>query len=161
MAGGAISDRDEFREAVEAVLPPLVYRETHGALVLFQHADDGTIDVVCDDPRIGDLTRVPFRAGLPGALVELRDGDRVRVAFEEGDPERFYAMAPDQDATATQAVARVGDAVDCGWWVIVPFGPGYMLSRVPDPPPGLPGPPGSAHITGVNIEGSARLKLGS
>ena len=106
--------RAEVRRAVPGD-PPYVanglelFRGTYAGAVEVQNAD-GTLDVVCDDARAGELRRVPFRLGIPGATVSgIPRGTRVRVAFENGSPRGAYAAELDQDSTATHALALVGD----------------------------------------------------
>ena len=60
-----------------------VYQQSHGATTVTQQAD-GTLDLICDDPRLGGLRFVPFRCGAPGRWLTIPDGSRVRVAFENG-----------------------------------------------------------------------------
>jgi hypothetical protein len=156
-----MSDRDDFVEAMEALLPPFVYRETHDAKVVYQHGDDGSIDVTCDDPRIGDLTRVEFRSGIPGTKIELRPEDRVKVAFDDGRPDGFFAFAPNQDPNASKPVARVGDIVDLGKLAYV--GTGTLQWFDPTLPPNLNPITISAvpvPIHGLVASGSSRMKLG-
>lgn len=156
------NDQDDFAEAVRASLPEQRTRVSYAAVVRIQHSDDLTVDVELTDAGapFRSLSRIPFRSGLPASRVRLEDGDRVRVAFEGGNGDGAFAFAPDMDPNASKAVARVGDSVDCGWWIVVPFGVGaYALQRLPDPPAGSSLPPPAVNITGVITSGSDRVKL--
>lgn len=117
------SERDDWREAVRGAEPGRIYLGRFAARVLAQNAD-GTLELVADDTRIGGLSRIPLRYGLPGCSALVPAGERVRVAFEGGDPALAYASEWDAgqvtrlrfDGTteyAGAAVSRVGDAVRC------------------------------------------------
>jgi hypothetical protein len=127
------------------------YLATYAATVQAQDVD-GSLVVVPDDPRIGSadspLRGVAFRLGIPGSLVTLSAGSRVRVRFEGGDPRKVYACDVDQDATATHALALVGDLVVIGWIdVVAPPGGGPCATTFTP----YPGPP--LTLTAVPISG--------
>lgn len=117
------SERDEFRAAVRAAIPELLYLSSYEARVVGQNAD-GTLEVIAYDPRIGGLSKVPIRYGAPGLSADVSFGARVRVAFEAADPSSYYATQWIKSAAATElrfdgltgyadeAVARVSDIVD-------------------------------------------------
>ncbi len=110
--------RVNVRAAVPGDPPPVrgsreLYLASYAAKVAEQDAD-GTLRLTCDDPRLPDLRGVPFRLGIPGAAVTLPVGARVRARFESGDPRGAYACDVDQDASATHAMALVGDTVNGG-----------------------------------------------
>ncbi len=107
-----------------------LYGRSWPAAVVAQH-DDGTLDVRCDDARIGELLAVPLYVGIPGCKVTVPvDPDpaltsRVLIRFEGASPAAAFASALEQDDAATKALALVGDAVNCGWIdVIAPPGGG-------------------------------------
>lgn len=91
-----------------------LYQQSYPATVVKQN-DNGTIDVVADDLRVGSVLSLGVRVGIPGAAVTVPEGARLRVAFDAADPQRTYATALDQDPAATHAIALVGDAIDCGF----------------------------------------------
>ncbi len=129
-------ERAEFRQALEGVLAPDLYRRTHGGTVERQDGDD-LLEVTADATELGGLSRVPFRVGIPGARVLLPEGSRVRLAFEDGSPEQPYATALDQDTGAAAGVACVGDGAAAGELRIdptqSPAPPGLILSyQAPD-----------------------------
>lgn len=117
----------QFRARVRHVVPgdpsfaPKLdlYRASYAAEVVTQNAE-GTIDVTCDDARMGDLRSVSFRLGIPGAQVTLParvggipgTGARVRIRFENASPRGAYACDVDQDATSTAPFALTSDG--CG-----------------------------------------------
>jgi hypothetical protein len=133
-----------------------LYRQAYAASVETQNAD-GSLDVVCDDPRAGELRFVPFRLGIPGAQVSgIPRGTRVRVAFETGSPRGAIALELDQDPTATEAFALIGDS--CGYLsatcAATPGPVTFILSPTPTGSPGevqvvLKGP-GHKYLKGVH-----------
>ena len=155
--GYGTTDREELRAAVEAVLPPRVYREIHVVKVITQLAD-GTLDLQADDARIGGLSRVPLEVGAPGVRVTVARGARVRLAFLGGSPERPFAFGLEQDASAARGGAREGDTVDCGQLLLVPGpSPGtYVLQYAP---PGAPPVLGAVALQGVITSGSGIVRF--
>lgn len=83
-----------------------LYRGSWPAKVIEQN-DDGTIDVTCDDPRMGDVRSVPVRLGFPGSslTLDMTQPTRVRVRFEGASPAGAFAESFDQDPAATLPVA--------------------------------------------------------
>jgi hypothetical protein len=120
---GGASPRATVRAAVSGDPPraPLLdlYRASYAATVVSQDTD-GLLDLVPDDPRLGDTNRsllsVSLRVGLPGCKVTVPvDGTcRVRVLFDGAAPTGIYAAPLDQDPDATLALALVGDTVTLG-----------------------------------------------
>lgn len=84
------SERDDFREAVRGAIPELLYLVPWEARVVGQNGD-GTLEVIAYDPRIGGLSKVPIRYGVPGSVWTVPFGARVFVGFAEGDPSKAYA----------------------------------------------------------------------
>jgi hypothetical protein len=129
------------------------YRATYPAIVRLQNAN-GTIDVTADDPKLGDLRAVPFRVGIPGALVTIPADSRVRIAFDGADPRGAYATAIEQDGEATAAIALVGDAVELGYLTGTVGGVPVVFAISPVMVPG------AEHLAGVVTgPGSIRVKL--
>ncbi len=96
-----------------------LYGRSWPAAVVAQH-DDGTLDVRCDDARIGELLAVPLYVGIPGCKVTVPvDPDptktaRVLVRFEGASPTAAFASALEQDDAATKRLALVDDEVLLG-----------------------------------------------
>lgn len=109
-----------------------------------------TLDLLPDDAKIAGpgLGAVPLRVGLPGFTVEVPEGARVLLTFDNGDPSIPAAQLFDPGsvkgitfADGTQAVARQGDLVIAG-------GVGLLVTLVPLPP-AVPAPPNAAVVCGV------------
>lgn len=58
-----------------------------------------TVDVECDDSRVGQLSRVPLQLGIPGGEVTVLAGARVLVGWHGGDPRKPYATTWESGAT--------------------------------------------------------------
>jgi hypothetical protein len=152
--------RVNVRAAVPGDPPPTrasreLYLASYAATVASQDTD-GTLQLTCDDPRLPDPRGVPFRLGIPGATATIPAGARVRLRFEGGDPRGVYACDLDQDATATEAFALVGDS--CGYLsatcASTPGPVTFVISPVPTGSPGevqivLKGP-GHKYAKGVH-----------
>lgn len=145
-------------------LEPIVYREVHGAKIVKQN-DDGTLEIVADDARIGGLSSVPIRSGIPGAKItpspaKITAGtERVRLAFEGGSPSRPYAVAFDEDReTDTYGVVRVGDTGDAGQLAATcAAGPVTFVYLAPGSPPSVD--PLSVSLSTKASTGSAEIKI--
>jgi hypothetical protein len=85
----ATSGLDRLRGAVEAVVLGLVARfDYHGAYrceVLAQNTD-GTLELKPTGKRMGPISRVQIRSGIPGVSVKVKKGGWVLLEFEDGDP---------------------------------------------------------------------------
>lgn len=81
-------------DALQRLLAPLwrrlSYQALHPARVVAQ-ADDGSLELVADDPDVMLPPGVPLRGGLPGVRAVVPAGARVLVTFERGDPARPVA----------------------------------------------------------------------
>jgi hypothetical protein len=74
-------------------MPGIDYLGLYNAKVV--STDGGTVDVVPDDARLSNMSKVPVRWGLPGATVQLTPGDSyVQVGWDAGDPAKPFACAP-------------------------------------------------------------------
>lgn len=111
-----------------------LYRATYAAKVVKQNAN-GSINVRCDDARMGELRDVAVRFATPGAASDIPTGARVRIAFEGGSPRGAYAAGFDHDATADKALALVSDS--CGYLTAICAAPGSpaVLAISPTPVP--------------------------
>lgn len=87
-------------------------------------AADGTLDLTPDDAAIrGTGTQnVKIRHGLPGVRVKVKQGARILLGFEAGDPKRPFASLWEPGAIeeisvdgGTQPVSRAGDACTVFW----------------------------------------------
>jgi len=141
------ASRATVRPAVAGDPPPVrrsreLYEVAYAAMVREQAAD-GSLVVTCDDPRVDVLRGVPLRVGIPGALVTVPVGARLRVRFEGADPRGAYAEALDQDPSATTAVALVGQSI------------GYLTATAP---PG--GGPCALALSPVVVPNSVQLTNG-
>lgn len=144
---------DPVRVASQAVTD--IYRASYGARVEAQR-DDGTLDLVCDDARMGELLSVPFRSGAAGMAHTFPAGAsgvgaRVRLRFQDASPRGAYASDVDQDPNATHAIALVADNVTIGTLAIVaPAGTlGGPCTITFTPTGGTPSVGPTATLTGV------------
>ena len=147
-----------FRDAVKATDPLELYKRSHGAEVVTQN-DDDTVELACDTKEIGHVPSVPLRVGIPTARVLVEEGTRVRLAFENGNPEAPYAYGIAADAEADKGVARESDLVDMGKLSIVSSVGDTLLWYHPD----FPEPPHTSPVTiaAVPIPIEGRIKSGS
>lgn len=92
-------------------------------------AADGALDLTPDDDAIRGtgLQAVPIRHGLPGVTVKVKQGARLLVGFETGDPTRPFAALWEPGAIeeisidgGTKPVCREGDSGTCFWPPSVP-----------------------------------------
>jgi hypothetical protein len=148
-----VSDRDDFNAAVRAQLPEIPYLGAYMATVVQQRAT-GLIEVLCDDPRIGVLDRVPLLGGGPAMAVRASPMQRVVVMFAAGSPSQYFALAFGQDVTATQGIARVGDAVAGGTLGVVAPPGGGPCSITYSPPVGPTQTNNTVTMTGQITTGS-------
>ena len=157
------------RATVRAVVPgdprPVresreLYLATYAGTVQAQDANDGSVEVVPDDPRLGDASRplrgVPLQCGIPGARITYTTpaGERVRLAFEGGDPRGVFALpAHDQDtSTPTKQVARRGDFAT-GLFALLLSPGAQTLTLVAN------GTPGSITLDSRIVTGSPEVKI--
>lgn len=92
---------DRLVEAVRRIVRPLLSRIDYLALYparIVTQAADGTLEVMPDDERLPGMTRVALRTFLPGVEVKVKDGGRVLVGFENGDPSKPVATLFDGGA---------------------------------------------------------------
>lgn len=161
-----------FVEAVEAALLRLARGRAPAALrLLAGHAaqiiamrSDGTADLAMDDESVGGPGGLGGRAvlvGLPGVRLDLRGGDRGRLAFEGGSPAGGEVHGFEQDRGADRGLARKGERVRVGSITIVknenPAPPGLTLTFTPQPSPFdlVPAIPSTLLILGsLNIDPS-------
>jgi hypothetical protein len=115
--------RDIVARLLSSVTSRLDYLALYPARVVAQNAD-GTLELKVDDARVGGLSKVAIRYGIPGVKAEVAANSRVLLGFEGGDPQRPVATLWElTEATlifngGTQKVARVDDEVE----VTIPAG---------------------------------------
>jgi hypothetical protein len=103
---------------------------------------------------------VPIRYGIPGVVAKVAAGGRVLVGFENGDPSRPVAELWDNAslvelsfAGGTHAVAREGDSVDLGTFVVT-----GSASLTWTPPDGGVPQTGKVSATGTIKSGAEKVK---
>lgn len=169
-------EADRILDAIRRIVRPLLARVDYLALYpakIVQQTGDGTLEVTPDDARMPGMTRVPLRTFIPGVEVRVKQGARVLVGFEGGDPTRPYAQLFESGAldslkitaegnvdlrakTVTLAdgglpAARQGDMVAVGG----PTPPGAMCMFTPTAPvPVMGGIPGAMIAAQVPIPGT-------
>ena len=92
--------RQDFANIVENLVGRrLDYTQLYPAIVVSQNSD-GTLQLLADSPTVRGTghNNVRIRHGLPGVSVEVSNGARVRLGFENGDPSQPYAALWDTDA---------------------------------------------------------------
>jgi len=104
---------DALARAVESRLPSPLWTRLHPSKVHSQATGvggDRTLQVFPDDGAVPPMTSVPLRTGIPGLDVEVAQGARVLLAFEEGDPRRPIALpAFDRDLDKLLALRITAD----------------------------------------------------
>lgn len=102
------------------VTPSIDHLTTYRAKVVKQSGN--TVDVVADDPRIGNASKVPILLGLPDCTVAITVGCFVRLGWRGGDPRQPYVTTWESGASATEikihggtkGAARVDDTTANG-----------------------------------------------
>lgn len=122
-----------------------LYRAVYAGTVQAE-STDGTLQVKCDDARMGDgLRGVPARTNWPGCKVTIPEGTRVRLAFESGLPSGCFALpAVDQDLGAELAFALVQDDTEIGYLSATAAGNPVTFALSPT----ATGNPGEVHLVG-------------
>lgn len=108
---------DRIKAGVEGMVRAILgsrldYTVAWPAKVFAQNAD-GTLELRCDNPKMGDLSRVPMRAGTPGATATVAAGTRCLVQFAEGDPSLSFVALWEPGATVTKVVQASAE-IDLG-----------------------------------------------
>lgn len=96
-----------------------------------------TVDVTLDDPRMPGMSALPIQSGIPGATVEVANGARVLVAFENGDPAKPVAILWDQGASAKRVSLPVTRVLELGSENLIPGAQGVVTGEGIDPFTGL------------------------
>jgi|SRR5215207_9946084 len=113
--------KSRLARIVRFIMRDVTYHKQYVCSV--QSQDGMTLDLKPDDAKLdgNGLGAVPLLVGLPGFTVEVPQGARVRLHFDDGDPTKPRASLFDPGsvtsikfADGTQAVARQGDLVESG-----------------------------------------------
>jgi hypothetical protein len=136
-----------FERIFKGLRQEIDYSRTYPCKVVTQNDDDGTLQLMPDDGRVGGgkvgatgLDRVPIRLGLPGFSAKVPNGARVTLGFDAGDPKRPYAALWDDKGNApteikfmngNRAFARVGDQVKVFASTVTPIPVTGTLSGAP------------------------------
>jgi hypothetical protein len=94
-----------------------------------------TVDVKMDDPRLPGMAALPIQVGIPGAIVQIKSGARMLVAFENGDPAKPIALT--WQAADAGRVSLVADLVELGGEGLTPIKDGVVQGLAVDPFTGL------------------------
>ncbi len=117
----ALDPKSRLARFIRLVMRDVTYHKHYVCTVESQNGM--TLDLKPDDERIAGagLGAVPLRVGLPGFTVEVPQGARVLLSFDNGDPSKPAAALFDPGSVTrivfdggTQAVARQGDLVESG-----------------------------------------------
>ena len=102
--GGLDSDlAQELGRIIHHFTLPSRYHAVYPARVHSQD-DDGSLQVFPDVDTIPPMVGVPLRVGAPGIEVEVLQGCRVLVSFENGDPRYPIALLSERDASKMAAI---------------------------------------------------------
>jgi hypothetical protein len=123
---------ESLQKVIRWVMRDTLYLGRFASTVQQQNGDD-TVDILPDDERVrGNGTQnVKILHGLPGVTVRVRQGARVELGFENGDPARPFVALWEPGSLesisfdgGTRPVARKGDPVVIYW------PPGFMIQGV-------------------------------
>lgn len=124
--------KDELARFIRFVMRDVTYHKHYPCTVERQDAA-GLLDLTPDDESIRGtgLSGVPIRHGLPGFTVEVNQGARCMLAFDNGDPRKPYAALWDPGSVkrvifngGTRPLATLGALVTSG-------GPGLIVTIQP------------------------------
>jgi hypothetical protein len=84
------------------------------------------------------LSKVPIRHGLPGFVVKVTKGAKIRLQFDDGDPSKPFASLWDEGESSVTEIeykpggigrpaVRVGETLEC----VIPAGALLMTSAGP------------------------------
>jgi hypothetical protein len=120
--------------AVGIASPRVAYQGVYRAVVVSQSGQ--TVDVKLDDPRLPGMAALPIQVGVPGAIVEIKSGARMLVAFENGDPAKPIALLWEKaDASRLSLVA---DLIELGVEGLIPLKDGVLTGQSIDPFTSMP-----------------------
>lgn len=134
------------------------YLAPYKAQVVSYDATKGLVELIVDDDRFKGTgaAGVENLTGLPGSIVELREGDRVILMFDGGNPDKPFCVLAEQalGAATLAKLSRVGDLIDGGTvTATVAAAPGAVTFIYA--PPGAPPHPASAtlDLTNATLKG--------
>lgn len=78
---------------IKSAFSRIDYYAFYKCKVVSQSADGTKVDLVPEDSRIPNLSSIPLRLGLPGAVSKFVPGAFVMLGWEGGDPRKPYAEA--------------------------------------------------------------------
>lgn len=105
--------KSSWAALVRHLLPPTIdLYAYYPAKVVGQSSDGTTVDVQPDSARLPGMTALRLRLP-PGyaAKVDVSQGPRVMIGWEEGDPSRPFATPAWDPSTAVLSVTVTGGAV--------------------------------------------------
>lgn len=76
---------------IRSMMAPTDYHALYPASVIAQNADK-TLELRTESTKLGMLSKVRIKLGIPGATVTLEAGASVLLGFEAGDPSRPVAL---------------------------------------------------------------------
>lgn len=88
------------------LVPSVDHLALYPAKVVAQNGQ--TVDVQCDDRRVGDLSSVPLQLGIPDCEVTVSAGARVLVGWHGGDARKPFVLLWESGATATEIKIHSG-----------------------------------------------------
>lgn len=91
--------KDAQSAFVKQQIPQLDRMGLYEARVIEQRAD-GTLDLKCDNPIVGDCPGTPIWHGLPGVSVTVAAGARVKVGFDSASPTGRFCLTFKTEAEA-------------------------------------------------------------
>jgi hypothetical protein len=78
--------------------PGLDHLALYRATLTAQSSDLATVDVRPDDARLPEMSGIPLRTGVPGAVAQVSPGAILLVGWDDGNPARPFAALWDQGA---------------------------------------------------------------
>ena len=152
---------DPLRDVILDVVP-VDYLASYEATVVLQDTSDLTLEVICDDARIGHLAKVTLYVGIPEARVQVLPESRVTIRFAGADPKRYYAIGMAMDLAADKRVARQDDPVAIGTLTGTAPPGGGPVTFIFTPAGGLPAAPTQTiTLSGFIQDGHPRIKVSS
>ncbi len=137
--------KEELADFIEAIFGRrLLFAYVWPGAVTDFDSSSGEAEVRVDDERMRGSGSgvITVKSGVAGSQLELRDGDRVRVGFEAGDPDKPYIHSFERLPGALldkKRVAREGDEVNGGvFTATVTSAPGAVTFIYNDPQGGAP-----------------------
>ncbi len=108
------------RAIVAQAIAPIDYYSFYSGTIRKQSSDLTTVDIEPDNAALlgPGFQRVPLRHGLPGCKVQISNGSKIRIGWDDGNPQKPFAAIWNGEETVqkvqiggTTKVARDGDDV--------------------------------------------------